>query len=164
MQDIEERRITRPDDPVAVNVRVWRAPLTRNRIDALDVLATQAIEHFAHQADALVFAYAGTQKGVQLVVRRVDHRTGLSQQRDLVDGLDAPRLEEHLLTVNDGEPLLLERGQDRHLDHIDADRFGGQPVLVHDRCHLAGYLLSDPGVRMKGAPQCGDPGAGPGSS
>ena len=101
MQDVEERRVAGPDDPVAVDVRMRRAALAGDRVDALDVLAAEVVEHLADQADALVLAYARAQERVQLVVRGVDHRAGLGEQRDLVDGLDPAGLQEHLLAVDD---------------------------------------------------------------
>ena len=161
MQDVEERRVAGADDPVAVDVRVRRAALAGDRVDALDVLAAEVVEHLADQADALVLAHARAQERVQLLVRRVDHRAGLGEQRDLVGGLDPAGLEEDLLAVDDVEALGLQRGQDRHLDQVDADRLVGQPVLAQHGGDLAGDLLGDAGVGVEGAAQGGDAGPGP---
>src|SRR4029434_2417634 len=76
----------------------------------------------------------------------------------LVDVPDSARLKEQLLSVDDGEPLLLESRQDRHLDDVDPNRLSGQPVLVYNGRHFSGDLLSDAGFRMERATQGGDPG------
>ena len=51
-----------------------------------------------------------------------------------------------------------------HLDHVDANWLGGQPVLAHDGCDLSSHFLGDAGVRMERASQRGDPGACSGSA
>ena len=109
VQDVEERRVAGPDDAVAVDVRVRRAPLAGDRVDPLDVLAAEVVEHLADQADALVLPDSRTQEAVQLLVRRVDHRAGLGEQADLVRRLDAARLEEHLLAVDHLDALRAQR-------------------------------------------------------
>jgi hypothetical protein len=149
-----------PVGPIAVDMWMRRAPLAGDRVDALDVLAAEVVEHLADQPNALVFAYARAQEGIQLVVSGVDHRTCLSQQRNLVDGLDAACLQEDLLAVDNGQSLFLQRGQDRHFDHVHSDWLGCQPVLVHDGCDLAGHLLGDTGIRMERPAQRGDASAG----
>ena len=62
------------------------------------------------------------------------------------------------------EPFRLQRRQDRHLDHVDAEWLGGQPVLAQHGCDLSSHFLGDAGVRVERASQRGDPGAGAGSS
>ena len=161
VQDVEERRVAGPDDAVAVDVRVRRAAFAGDRVHALDVLAAEVVEHLADQADALVLADARAQERVELVVRRVHHRAGLGEQADLVGGLDPPGLEEDLLAVDDVDALGPERGQDRHLDQVDAERLVLQAVLAQHGRDLAGDLLGDAGVGVEGAAQGGD--AGPGA-
>ena len=46
-------------------------------------------------------------------------------------------------------PGALQRGEDRHLDDVDADRLAGQPVLGELGGDLAGDLLGDAGVGWK---------------
>ena len=135
VQDVEERRVAGPDDAVAVDVRVRRAALARDGVDALDVLAAEVVEHLADQADALVLPHARAQERVELVVGRVDHRAGLGEQRDLVGGLDPAGLEEDLLPVDDVDALGLQRRQDRHLDEVDARR--GSPARPCSRSTVA---------------------------
>ena len=105
VQDVEERRVAGADQPVAVDVRMRRAALAGDRVDALDVLAAEVVEHLADQADALVLADARAEERVQLLVGGVDHRAGLGQQADLVGCLDPPGVEEDLLPVDDVEAL-----------------------------------------------------------
>ncbi len=120
VEDVEEGRVAGPDEPVAVDVRVRRAPFAGDGVDALDVLAAEVVEGLADHADALVLLHPGPQELVQVLVGGVDHRAGLGQQGDLVGCLDAARLEEDLLAVDDGESFRLQRGQDGHLDDVDA--------------------------------------------
>ena len=161
VQDVEERRVARPQQAVGVHVRVRRAALPGDGVDPFDVLAAEVVEHLADQAHALVLADSGAQEAVQLVVRGVDHRAGLGQQRDLVGRLDAPRREERLLTVHNGQSGGLEGEQYRQLHQVDADRLALQPVprqLVGD---LAGHLVGDAGVGVERAAQRGDAGTRP---
>ena len=51
VQDVEEGRITGPDQPVGVHVRVRRAALAGDRVDPLHVLAAQVVEDLADQSE-----------------------------------------------------------------------------------------------------------------
>ena len=46
------------ENPVAVDVRVRRAPLAGDGVDAFDVLAAGVVERLGHEPDALVLAHA----------------------------------------------------------------------------------------------------------
>ena len=129
MQDVEERRVARTQDAVAVDVRVGRAALAGDRVDPFDVLAPEVVERLGDEADALVLPHARTEEAVQVLVGGVDHRAGLGQQGDLVLGLDPTGGEEHLLAVDDVEATVPHRREDGHLDDVDADRFVRQVVL-----------------------------------
>ena len=113
VQDVEERRIARADQPVAEDVRVRRASLARDRVDPLDVLRAEVVERLGDQPHRLVLAHAGPEEPVELLVGGIHHRRRLRQQSDLVGGLDATRLHEHLLPVDDVDALLLQGEQDR---------------------------------------------------
>ncbi len=161
MQDVEERRVARADQAVAVDVRVRRAAFAGDRVDPLDVLAAEVVEHLADQADALVLPHARAQEPVQRLVGRVDHRARLGQQRDLVGRLDPAGLQEDLLAVDHLDAGRAQRAQDRHLDDVDADRLAGQAVLGQLGRDLAGDLLGDARVGVERAAQCGDAGPRP---
>ena len=103
VQDVEERRVTGTDDAVGVDVRVRRAALAGDRVDALDVLRPEVEQRLGDEADALVLAHTRSQRPVQLLVGSVDHRAGMGEQEDLVGRLDPPGLEEHLLAVDHGQ-------------------------------------------------------------
>ena len=122
MEDVVVDRIAGPQHAIGEHVRVRAAALAGDRVDAFDVLRPEIVEHLGDQPDGLVLAHAGLHRLVQIVVRRIDHRRGMRQQRDLVLRLDLARVRHQLLAVDDGQPFLLQREQDRRLDHVDADR------------------------------------------
>ena len=163
VQDVEERRVAGPDDPVGVDVRVRRAALARDRVDALDVLRAEVVERLGDQAHGLVLPHPGTQELVELVVGRVHHRGRLGQQaRSRRAVLMRAGLEEHLLPVDDVDARLLQGEQDGQLDHVHAERLVEDAELLELALDLAGHLLGDPGVRVEGAPQGRDARPGPG--
>jgi hypothetical protein len=77
----------------------------------------------------------------------------MREQRDLVGGLDAAGLEEHLLAVDDGEILLLQRHEHRHLGDVDADGLVLQAVLGQHPGDLARDVVGDAGAGVERAPQ-----------
>ena len=162
VQDVEEGRVAGPDQPVGVDVRVRRAALAGDRVDPLHVLAAEAVEDLADQAHALVLAHPGPQELIELRVGGVDHRARLRQQRDLVAGLGPPCLHEDLLAVHGLDALGPERGEHRHLGHVDAERRVGDAVLAQLGGDLAGHIGGDAGIRVERAAQRGDAGPGPG--
>ena len=147
VQDVEERRIAGADDPIRVDVRMRRTTLTGDGVDPLDILRTEIQQGLGDEADTLILAHTRTQRPVQLLIGGVDHRTGMRQQQDLVGCLDPPRLQEHLLAVDDTQPASLQGGEHRHLDDIDTERLVDQPVLGEDVIHLGGDIISQPGTR-----------------
>ena len=126
-------------EPVAVDVRVRRAALAGDRVDALDVLAAEVVEHLADQADALVLPHARAQELVQLLVGGVDHRAGLGEQRDLVGGLDPAGLQEDLLPVDDVEALA----------RCSAARTGISIDVDADRLARAGRARAAPSATLR---------------
>ena len=134
VQDVEERRVAGADQPVAVDVRVRRAALAGDRVDALDVLAAEVVEHLADQADALVLPHAGAQEPVQLLVGGVDHRARLGRAgRSRPAVLIRRASRKTCWPSTTSSPASLQRGQHRHLDQVDADRLVGQAVLGEHR-------------------------------
>ena len=161
MENVEEGGVAGADEAVAVDVGVGRAALAGDGVDALDVLAAEVVEHLADEADALVLAHAGTEERVQLLVGGVHHGTGLGEEGDLVGGLDATGVEEHLLAVDDVETGVGQRPQDGHLDDVDPDRLAGEAVLGQLGGDLSGDLLGDARLGVEGATQGGDARASP---
>ena len=153
VQDVEERRIPRADQPVGVDVRMRGAALAGDRVHTLHVLAAQVIQHLADQADALVLPHAGPQELIQLLIGRVDHGARLSEQRDLVWGLDPARLQEHLLAIDHVDALRPQGGQHGHLGHVDPERRTSQPALAQLGGDLGGDIRRDPRLRVERAPQ-----------
>ena len=118
-----------------------------------DVLGAEVVEDLAHQADALVLAHAGPQEAVQLLVSGVHQADGRREQADLVLGLEAPRVQEGLLAVDDRHAGRLERGQHGQLDDVHAERLVGETALVELAPDLAGDVSGDAGPRVEGPPQ-----------
>ena len=139
-------------------MRVRRAALAGDGVDALDVLRAEVEQRLGDEADAFVLAHTGAQRPVQLLVGGVDHRAGVGEQEDLVGGLDPARLQEHLLAVDDAEAARREGGEDGHLDEVDAERLVRQTVLGEDVVDLGGDVLGEPGSRGDGAAQRRQPG------
>ena len=159
VQDVEVGRIARPQRTIAVHVRVGVTALARDRVDALHELRSHVVEHLVDQAHALVLAHPGLHGAVELLVGRVHHRAGLAQQRDLVRRLDHAGLLHQLLTVDDLDPLRLEREQHRGLDRVHANRLAQESALLELDPDLFGHVLGPPGRRRHGASERGDPGA-----
>ena len=128
-------------------MRVRRAALAGDRVDALDVLRPEVEQRLGDEADALVLTHTGAQRPVQLLVGGVDHRAGMGEQKDLVGRLDPPGLQEHLLAVDDAQAARLQGGEHRHLDEVDAERLVGQAVLGEDVVDLGGDVFGEPGTR-----------------
>ena len=130
VQDVEVGWVARSQDPVGVHVRVGAAALARDRVDALNVLRAEVVEHLGDEADALVLPHAGLHGAVELVVGGVDHGARRRQQRDLVLCLDDAGALHQLLPVDDLDPFPLEREQNGQLDHVDAEWLLRQPTLL----------------------------------
>jgi hypothetical protein len=111
------------------------------------MLGAEVVQHLADQADALILLHAGLQELVELFVRGIDHRCGLRQQSNLVDRLDAPRFEEHLLAIDDRNAHVLQREQHRRFDDVDTDRLTDEPVVGQYVVHLLRNIVRTTGVR-----------------
>lgn len=130
-----------------------RAAFARDGVDALDVLGAEVVQRLGDHPDRFVLADAGSQESVELLVGGIHHRRGLREQPDLVTGLDASSLHEDLLTVDDADALLLQREQDRQLDHVDPERLICQTELLQLPLDLLRHALRDPRVGGEGTPQ-----------
>ena len=146
-----------PDQTIAEDVRMRRAALTRDRVDPLDVLGAEVVERLRDDPDGLVLTDARTQESVELLVCGIHHRRRLREQPDLVAGLDAARLHEQLLAVDDADALLLQREQDRKLDHVDAERLIRDAELLELALDLLRDAFGDFGIRSERAAEGGDP-------
>ncbi len=147
LQDVEERLIARPDQPVGEVVRMRVAALARDRVDRLDVVRAHLVEHRVRLGDDLVLPDARLQLLPDHVVDAIDHGGGLVEQRDLVDVLDLAGIEHDLLAVDHLHAGLLEREQHRGLGHVDADRRVGAAGLAQQRHDLLGMRLHQPEMR-----------------
>ncbi len=87
VDDVEERLVTRPDQPVGEVVRVRVAPLAGDRVDRLDLVGAHLVEPLVGQRDDLVLPDAGLERLDDVLVDAVDHRRGLVEQHDLVGDL-----------------------------------------------------------------------------
>ncbi len=96
MDDVEERLVARPQEPVGEDVRVRVATVARDRVDRLHLLGAHLEQQLVRPRDDLVLVDAGAQHPVDLVVDRVDEPGRLVEERDLLGGLDLARLEECL--------------------------------------------------------------------
>ena len=102
VQDVVVHRIARAQHAIREHVRVRAAALARDRVDPLDVLRAQLVEHLARRAPTASFSrMPGFIAVIELVVGRVDHRRRMREQRDLVLRLDLARVGHQLLAVDD---------------------------------------------------------------
>ena len=103
-------------------VRVRRAALARDGVDGLDAVRAHLVEPLGGQRHDLVLAHARLERLEDVLVDAVAHGRGHVEQDQLVGALDHARLEHHLLAVAHLDAFLLEREQERRLDHVDAER------------------------------------------
>ncbi|GAB7007384.1 hypothetical protein JCM18899A_48590 [Nocardioides sp. AN3] len=95
---------------------------------------------------------------MELLIGSVDHGRGLSEKADLVGRLDATRLHEHLLPVDDVEALLLKGEQHGKLDDVDAQGLVRKPELLQLPLDLLGQVAREVRVWREGATQGRDAG------
>src|SRR4051812_22736978 len=158
MDDVEERLVAGPDDPVREDVRMRAAPLARDCVDVVDVLGAEIEQVVRDVCDELALANAWLQLLRQQLVRAVDHRAGDVQQRDLVLRLDLAGIEHDLLAVSDGDPLVGECRRHRRLDDVHADGHVGDAFGPQDRRDLASGRAEEPGVWRDRPAQADHPG------
>ena len=142
--DVEEGLIAGADDPVSEVVRVRAAALARDRVDGLDVVRAHLVEALVGQRHDLVLARPGLERLEDVLVDAVHHGGSHVEQRQLVLALEHPRLQHHLLAVADLEPRLLQREQERRLDHVDAEGHAGHALGLEDVANLDRRLLEEP--------------------
>jgi hypothetical protein len=122
LQDVEERLVARAQHAVGEIVRMRIAALARDRVDRFHVVGAVAVEEFVDLRDDVVLAHPRFELFTDEMVGAVDHRGGAVEQGDLVDVLELPRLEHHLLPVLDLEPRLFQLEHHWRLNDVDADR------------------------------------------
>ncbi len=93
MDDVEERLVARPQQPVGEDVRVRVAAVARDGVDRLDLLGAHLEQQLLRARDDLVLVDARAEHPVDLLVDRVDEPGRLVEERDLLGGLDLARLE-----------------------------------------------------------------------
>ena len=140
VDDVEERLVARPQEPVGEDVRMRVAAVARDGVDRLDLLRAHLEQQLVRARDDLVLVDAGAQHPVDLVVDRVDDPGRLVEERDLLGGLDLARLEEHLGAVGDVHPGALQRLDRDEVRHVDPERL----VLEAELAQLVGDLLAEP--------------------
>ena len=84
VDDVEERLVARPQEPVGEHVRVRVAAIAGDRVDGLDLLRAHLEQQLVRARDDLVLVHAGTEHPVDLVVDRVDEPGRLVEERDLL--------------------------------------------------------------------------------
>src|SRR3954453_19381874 len=158
VDDVEERLVARPDQPVGEVVRVGVAALAGDRVDRLHLVRAQLIEALVGVGDDLVLADARLQPLRDPLVDAVHHRDRLGQQHDLVGRLDHPGVEHVLLGVDDAQPLTLHLEQERRLHEVDADRLVGDAGLGEQRLDLRHRVAHQPDGRCHGATEAEEAG------
>jgi hypothetical protein len=160
VQDVEEGGVPRAQQPVGEHVGVWGAALPGDRVDSLDVLGAELVEHLVHEGDAVVLADAGAEELVEVLVGGVHHGGGVGEQADLVAGLDPARLEEGLLPVHDADAEVGEREHHWRLDDVDTQRLVLEAMVREHLVDLRGQVLSAACRGRDRTAQRGDAGAG----
>ena len=85
-------------------MRVRVAAVARHGVYRLDLLGAHLEQELVRTRDDLVLVDARPQHPVDLVVDRVHEPGRLVEERDLLGGLDLPRLEKYLGAVGDVHP------------------------------------------------------------
>ena len=158
LDDVEERLVARPDDPVGEDVRVRAAALARHRVDVVDVLRSEVEQVLRDVGDELALADPRLELLRDQLVGAVDHGACRVEQEDLVDRLDLAGVEHDLLAVEDGHARIGQGGQHRRLHDVDPDRHVRRALGLEDRRDLARGGPEQAGVRGHGAAQPDHPG------
>ena len=116
------------------------ATVSGHGVDRLHLLGAHLEQELMRARDDLVLVDAGPQHPVDLVVDRVDEPGRLVEERNLVGGLDLPRLEECLGAVGDVHPGALKRLDRDEVRHVDSERL----VLKSELAQLVGDLRAEP--------------------
>jgi hypothetical protein len=141
VEDVEVGGVAGTQRSVGEDVRMGAAALARDRVDAFDELRAHVVEHLVDDRHALVLTDSRAHLPIELLVGAVGHRARHVQQRDLVTGLDHPRLLHQLLAVGNLDALALKREQNLRLDRVDPDRLAEQPALLELDPDLPGDVL-----------------------
>ena len=146
MDDVEERLVARPQEPVGEDVRVRVAAVARDGVDGLHLLGAHLEQQLVRARDDLVLVDAGAQHPVDLVVDGVDEPGRLVEERDLLGGLDLARLEERLRPVGDVQPGALQRLDRDEVGHVDPERLVLETELAQLVSDLPAEPVRDPGL------------------
>ena len=134
------------------------APLARDRVDVVDVLGAEIEQELRDIGDQDALANTRLEVLGDVLVGAIDHRASRVEQQDLVDRLDLPGVEHHLLAVEDRDALVGEGREHRRLTDVDADRHVGRALGPEDVADLARGGAEQAGVRSDGAAQADHPG------
>ena len=107
------------------SVKLWGCGLHRSpgdRVDGLDLVRAELVEALVGHGDDLVLPDAGLERLGDVLVDPVDHGGCLVEQQDLVEGLDAARVQHRLLGIHHTQALAFHLEEERRLDDVDADR------------------------------------------
>ena len=140
VDDVEERLVARPQEPVGEDVRVGVAAIAGDGVHRLDLLGSHLEEQLVRARDDLVLVHARPQHPVDLVVDRVDETGGLVEERDLLRRLDLARVEERLRAVGDVETGPLQRLDRDEVGHVHTERLALEAELTQ----LVRDLLPEP--------------------
>ncbi len=129
VDDVEERLVAGPQQPVGEHVRMRVAAVARDGVDRLDLLGAELEQHLHRHCHDLVLAHARAKHPVDLLVDRVDDRSRVLEQRDLVRRLDRAGTHHHGLSVGRLDPLALQRVEGLHVGQVDPQRLPGKSAI-----------------------------------
>src|SRR6476646_1415679 len=122
VDDVEEGLVAGAQEAVAEDVGVGVAAVAGDGVDGLDLFGAELEQALHGHGDDLVFADAGAEHAVDVLVDRVHDRGRVLEQRDLVGGLVRARRQHDGLRVDAFEPTALQREQRLHVGQVDAER------------------------------------------
>ena len=141
-------------------MRVRRAALAGDRVDALDVLRAQVVERLGDEADAFVLPHPGPQELVELLVGGVDHRAAWVSSRISSVVLIRRASRKTCWPSTTSMPCRLQRGQHGSSMTSTPSGSSASPNSSSSRLILRATSSAMPGVRVEGAAQRRDAGAG----
>ncbi len=131
VDDVEERLVARPQQPVGEDVRMRVAAVARDGVHRLHLLGAHLEEQLVRPRHDLVLVHARAEHAVDLLVDGIDEPGRLVEERDLLRCLDLAGLQHDARAVRDVHAGSLERLERDEVGHVDAERLAGDPVLAH---------------------------------